>query len=278
MDTFVSSEGLNGQVAIVTGGGRGIGRAIAQRLATARTAVAVVARSPDQLTQTVDTIVSGGGEAIAVQADVTRRREVERLVAKVARDLGPPTLLINNAGSLNAIGPTWEVDHEAWWRDVEVSLRGAFLCSRAVLPGMIERRFGRIVNMTSLFGARPSPYTTGYACAKAAVFRLTEGLAAETASYGVRVFAISPGWVRTDMTEGLLRSPEGRRWLPELQDLPQGEWVGAGRAADLVVSLAQGHADALSGRYIYALDDVSALARRAEEILKEDLYTLRLRR
>lgn len=269
---------LGGTVAIVTGASRGIGRAIAERLARAGAAVAVVARSVEGLERTAEAIAGAGGRALPVPADVTRREQVEAAVARVERELGPPSLLVNNAATLSAIGPTWEVDPEAWWRDVEVSLRGALLCSRAVLPGMVERGRGRIVNVTSLYGTRASPYTTSYACAKAAVFRLTEGLAEELRPHGVAVFAISPGWVRTEMAEALVGSEAGRRWLPELQAMPEEAWIGPERAADLVVFLASGKGDALTGRYLYALDDPEELARRAAQIQRDDLYVLRLRR
>ncbi len=268
---------LQGQVAVVTGGGRGIGRAIAERLAAGGAAVAVVARSAGQLAGTVAGIEQAGGTALAAPADVTRREQVEQMLERVEDGLGPVSLLVNNAASLSVIGPTWEVDPDAWWRDVEVSLRGALVCSRAGLRRMIGRGDGRIVNVTSLFGARPSPYTTGYACAKAAVFRLSEGLAEEVRPHGIRVFSISPGWVRTAMTDRLIRSADGRRWLPGLSRLPEQEWVGPERAAALVAFLATGAADELSGRYIYALNDVAALAARAEEIRRDDLYVLRLR-
>jgi NAD(P)-dependent dehydrogenase (short-subunit alcohol dehydrogenase family) len=269
---------LQGQVAVVTGGGRGIGRAIAERLAAEGAAVAVVARSAGQLADTVLGIEHVGGEALAAPGDVTRREQVEKMLVRVEEALGPVSLLVNNAASLSVIGPTWEVDSDAWWRDVEVSLRGAFVCSQAVLRGMTGRGGGRIVNVTSLFGARPSPYTTGYACAKAAMFRLSEGLAEEGRPHGVRVFSISPGWVRTAMTDRLIHSQEGRKWLPGLSSLPEQEWVGPERAAALVAFLASAGGDELSGRYIYALDDVGDLIHRADEIRQDDLYVLRLRK
>jgi NAD(P)-dependent dehydrogenase (short-subunit alcohol dehydrogenase family) len=182
---------------------------------------------------------------------------------------------VNNAGLFSAVGPVWEVDPEAWWRDVEVSLRGTFLCSRAALRSMVPDGGGRILNVVSLSGTRPSPHATGYACAKAGVFRLTEGLAEEAGPYGVRVFSIGPGFVRTAMTSGVIETDRGR-WLPEMAEVPAGAWVGPERVADLVVVIATGRADALSGRFLYALDDVEDLIRRADEIRQEDLYTVRL--
>jgi NAD(P)-dependent dehydrogenase (short-subunit alcohol dehydrogenase family) len=268
---------LKGQVAVVTGASRGIGRAVAGRLAAEGAHVALLARSHREVTAAAAALTRGGVRALGLRADVTRGEEVDAAFEEIRHQLGPPTLLVNNAGLFSAVGPLWEVDPETWWRDVEVSLRGTFLCSRAALRSMIRGGGGRILNMTSLAGTRPSPHATGYACAKAGVFRLTEGLAEEAASHGVRVFSIGPGWVRTAMTAGLLDS-DLARWLPAMRAVPPDAWAGPERVADLVVLIATGRADALSGRYLYALDDIEDLIRRAEEIRREDLYTVRLRR
>jgi NAD(P)-dependent dehydrogenase (short-subunit alcohol dehydrogenase family) len=265
---------LQGQVAVVTGASRGIGRAVTERLAAEGADVALLARSQHEVAEAAAALTRDGVRALGLRADVTRGEEVDAAFQEVSDRLGPPTLLVNNAGLFSAVGPLWEVDPEAWWRDVEVSLRGTFLCSRAALRWMLLGGRGRILNMTSLAGTRPSPHATAYACAKAGVFRLTEGLAEEAACHGVRVFSIGPGWVRTAMTRGVLQT--GR--LPEMQAVPPDAWVAPERVADLVVLIATGRADALSGRFLFALDDIEDLIRRAAEIRREDLYTVRLRR
>jgi NAD(P)-dependent dehydrogenase (short-subunit alcohol dehydrogenase family) len=188
---------LGGQVAIVTGGGRGIGRVMALALAQAGTAIAVVARSEDQLTETVAHIEGAGGSAIALPADVTDQQAVERMVAETERQLGPVDLLVNNAGGAGQVGPLWEVEPDEWWRCVEVNLRGPFLCARAVVPGMIARQRGRVIITSSLAATAPWPYMSAYAISKAAVTRLGENLAVETQAHGISVFAVHPGSVRT---------------------------------------------------------------------------------
>jgi len=269
---------LNGQVAIVTGGGRGIGRAMAQALARAGAAVAVVARTAEQLAETAALIEEAGGRAVAFPADVTDQRAIERTVAQVEEQLGSLDLLVNNAGVGGPIGPAWENDPEAWWRSIDVNVRGPFLCSRAVLPGMVARRRGRIVNVTGV-ASTPWPYASALALSKTALLRFSENLAAETKEHGVSVFAIHPGLVRTAMTEGGAESPEIEKWLGDglRRALAEGHDVPAERAADLVLFLASGQADALSGCFISVDSDVAEMVRRAQEIQQDDLYRLRLR-
>jgi NAD(P)-dependent dehydrogenase (short-subunit alcohol dehydrogenase family) len=268
---------LSGQVALVTGGGRGIGRAIAVSLAQAGAAVAVLARSADQLADAVARIIAAGGDAFAYPADVTDRAAVEAAVAAVERGLGPIDLLVNNAGVSGPVGPLAECDPDEWWRCVEVNLRGPLLCSRAVLPGMLARRRGRIVNVASGAGTRAIPHLSAYVTAKAALIRLTENLAAEVQGTGVSVFAIQPGTVRTAMAEAVLRSEEARRWLPWFAAMfAEGQDNSPERAGRLVVLLASGRVDALSGRFLAVEWDVEGLVRRGGEIAGTDALTLRL--
>ena len=268
---------LTGQVAIVTGSGRGIGRAIALGLARAGCSVAVVARSADQLAETVRQITQLDRRAISVAADVSDPGAVERMVREVEESLGSVDVLVNNAGLAGPIGPTWETAPEDWWRCLEVNLRGPMLCSRAVLPGMIARGGGRIVNVASGAGAFAIPYLGAYVTSKTALIRFTEVLALEAAAHGIKVFAIEPGTVRTSMADSALESEAGKRWMPWFGDVFQrGDDVPPDHAADLVVLLASGRADALSGRFFTIKDDVVGLAERAGAEGLGDLQTLRL--
>jgi NAD(P)-dependent dehydrogenase (short-subunit alcohol dehydrogenase family) len=260
----------------VTGGGRGIGRAIAVALAQGGAAVAVLTRSSQQLAETVQGIAAAGGKALAYTADVTDRTAVEAAVAGVSRELGPNDLLVNNAGVGGPIGPLADADPEAWWRCVEVNLRGPLICSRAVLPGMLARRRGRIVNVASGAGTRAIPYLSAYVVSKAALIRLTETLAVEVHEHGVRVFAIQPGTVRTAMAESALNSVDAGRWLPWFADMFERGEDPPERAGRLVVFLASGQADGLSGRFLAAEWDCEDLAQRAGQIADTDALTLRL--
>ncbi len=266
------------KVMIVTGGGRGVGRAIASALADAGFAVAVVARSEPELAETRDALTARGGRALALPCDVRDAAAVAEAVAAVTDGLGPVTALVNNAGTGLALGPLWEIDPEEWWTDIHTSLGGAFNACRAVLPGMIARGRGRIINVASGAGASPVPYLGAYVASKAALIRLTENLALENREHGISVFAIHPGTVRTAMVTEGIDTPAGRQWFPWFRGaVEQGQYVMPERAAQLVLQLASGRGDALTGRFLTIHQDLDALLARAEEIAAADLYTLRVR-
>ena len=263
-------------VAIVTGAGRGIGRATALALAQRDFQVGLIARSTAELDETRALVERAGGRAVAAAADVTDAEAVARAVSVLASDeKSAVSMLVNNAGSLRAIGPLWEVDPDDWWADVHTSLGGAFNLCRAVLPGMIARGSGRIVNVVSYAGTRPAPYQTAYAAGKAALVNLTESLAASLAIHGVQAFAVAPGYTDTALTRDLQASEAGRTWLP---DVGTGRVVAAERSAELIAALASGGADALSGRLLHALDEVEELLARIDEIRSDELYVPRVRR
>jgi NAD(P)-dependent dehydrogenase (short-subunit alcohol dehydrogenase family) len=271
---------LKGQVAVVTGAGRGIGRAIAQAYAREEAHVALLARSADQLENAAEEIRAAGGGALPVPADITDRDSLAAALRRVEEQLGPVDVLVNNAGSFYAIGPLWEVDPEKWWTDVTINLRGVFLCCQAVLPGMIVRNRGRILNMIGGGTGNPFPHGSGYASSKAAVMRLTECLVEELRQAGsaVTAFAMGPGLVRTALTEYQLESPEGQKWMSRIQTMfEESRDVPPTRAADLAVALASGRFDGLAGRCFGAGDDLEEVLRRQDEILKKDQKTLRFR-
>jgi NAD(P)-dependent dehydrogenase (short-subunit alcohol dehydrogenase family) len=250
--------GLEGQVALVTGGGRGIGANIARELAAAGMRVAVSARTREQVEATATEI---GG--LAVVADVSDRESVQGLVDEVERELGPIDLLVANAG-IGRYGTTWERDPAEWWQIFEVNVLGVHLCCRAVIPGMLARGRGRIAITGSGASYLPGATETAYTASKAAVHRFAETLANELAGR-IPVFAFSPGLVRTEMTEG--RFAEDAPWTPpEL-------------APRLVLAIATGKLDRLAGRYLHAEHtDPDQLAAHADEIVEADKQAIRLQR
>jgi len=250
---------LSGQVALVTGGGRGIGAGIARELAEAGAQVAVAARTREQVAAVADEV---GG--LALELDVTDHAAVERAVDEAERQLGPLDLLVANAGMGGPEGETWEVDAGEWWQVFEVNVLGVHLCCRAVIPRMLERGRGRIVITGSGAAYLPGASNTAYTASKAAVVRYAETLA--NALRGrIPVFVISPGLVKTDMTRDHFSD-----------DAP---WTPPELAPQLVRVLASGRADALAGRYLHAEhDDIEELIERADEVHENDLNAIRLRR
>jgi NAD(P)-dependent dehydrogenase (short-subunit alcohol dehydrogenase family) len=259
---------LKGQVGVVTGGGRGLGAALAEALAKEGMSLALAGRSGPALERTAAHLEEQGSRVLAIPTDVTKRPEVDELVRRVEESLGPVDLLVNNAG-MTAFGNLWESDPETWWRVQEVNLLGPFLCSRAVLRGMVARRSGRIVNVGSYVANGPSADQPAYAVSKAALVRLTDSTAAQVAELGIRVFAISPGLLKTEMGLEVMK----RRGM-----VAGAQWVPTSLAAGLVLSIASGALDSLSGRFIHAQDDLGELLDRHEEIEAMDLYQLRLGR
>ena len=257
---------LAGQATIVTGAGRGFGRAIATALATEGAAVTLVSRSQGQLDAVAEAIRGAGGKALAVSGDVTNRADVTRAVAAAEEAFGPITLLVNNAGTDGPFGPIGVADPDAWWHAQAVHLRGPLLFMSAVLPGMRERRAGRIINIASRGGKEVSAYLSAYGVGKNSQIRLTEHVALENKDHGIAAFAIEPGTTITEMAQHTIDSPEAQRWVPGMIEIlkqighenPDSAPVFA-RCAEMCIELASGKYDALSGRYLEPTDDFAAL-------------------
>ena len=269
---------LTNQTAIVTGASRGLGQAYAIALAAAGASVAAVARSAEQLEETVTKIQMAGGKAMAYSLDVTDRFALEQVFQQIEYQQGPIDLLVNNAGVLPPLGPVWEIDPDDWWRTMEVNMRGALLCTRFVVPGMIARKCGRIINVASEAGLKGRAYLSPYGVSKTAVIRFSESLAMELAPHGVKVFAICPGAVRTEMSN-VAFSVEGQKWLPWFSKIFEtGQDVSPEEAVKLVLRLASGKYDVLSGRYMQVKDNLDAMYQSRQEIQTKGLYSLCLKR
>lgn len=253
-------------VALVTGAGRGIGRGLAEGLAAQGLAVGLLGRAPAALDDAVAACERAGARASAAVADVTDLAAVRAAVRSVEAALGPVDLLVNNAGLIEAEEvPVWEADPAQWRAVVETDLIGPFHCVRAVVPGMVARGAGRVVDINSGTGLRDTAVYSAYAAAKLGLVRLGGAVHAAGAAHGVLAFEVAPGVVRTDMTGGMRGHSDRTDWTP------------LAAVVDLVAAIARGELDAWSGRFLRAgTDDPAGLARRAAHGLPATARTVGL--
>ena len=247
---------LTGRIALVTGGGRGIGREAALALASAGADVAVAARSANELADTVTAIRAAGRRGDAIVCDVTDRAQVEAMIAQVKSALGEPLILVNNAGIAGSAKLTDTTD-EMWGGMLRANATGAFYCTRAVLPMMLQAKWGRIVNVASIAAKAGAPYIAAYAASKHALLGLTRAVAAEVATRGITVNAVCPGYVDTGMTDASTANISARTGRSE-QDArkilegfsPQGRLMTAGEVAALITFLCSQTARGITGQGI----------------------------
>jgi NAD(P)-dependent dehydrogenase (short-subunit alcohol dehydrogenase family) len=242
---------LSGQVALVTGASQGIGRHLVDGLAERGAAVVGLARNADRLTAAMSEVAAAtGARTLAVAADVMDVAAVEAVRKRVLDELGQVDLLVNNAGLIDAAEvPVWEADPDQWWQVVTSHIRGPQLMSRAVVPAMVHRGSGRIINLVSSMGTRAEPDYSAYSIGKCGLMRLTETLATTLAGTGVHAFDVAPGLLDTAMTRSMPKWRDNTKWTP-----PE-------KVVELVAAIASGRLDAWSGRFMRAgVDDIDALS------------------
>ena len=255
------------RVAIVTGAGRGFGRAIAQRFAEAGARVALVARSDDQLNDVAAAITASGGIAVALPGDVTRQTDVERIVRTATEKLGDVRLLVNNAGTPGPFGPIGVVNPHEWWSAQQVHQLAPLLFASALIPGMRKRGGGRIINISATASVVVAPNLSAYCVGKHAQNRLTEHIDAEGKADGIRAFSLQPGMAVTALAEQTAASAEAQHWLPNMTrriNSLRGTEEGVrdlAICAEVCVKLASGRYDRLAGRYLDIAFDLEAMLR-----------------
>ena len=271
---------LQGQVAIITGAGRGIGRAIALAYASEGAKVALAARNEADLGESVAAVAEIGGEAIAVRTDVTSQMATQRLARRVVEEFGRIDVLVNNAGTSGPIGPLQDNNIDDWVDTINVNLTGTFLVCRAVIPAMLEQGGGRIINLSGAGVANAWSNMSAYCASKAGVVRMTEVLAQELEGKGIMVNALGPGSVHTSMWEKMTdqAAEAGAEFIHELgQRVLSGGGASIDDCAELAVWLASDESGSLTGRIISAAaDDFRSLSPKIPEIMAGDAYTLRV--
>ena len=233
---------LKDKVAIVTGGGRGIGRAIGLLYAEHGAKVAVSARSSDQVEQVVEEIKSAGGKAIGMTCDVAVEEDCKKMVERTVEEFGGVDILVNNAGITMSV-PLVVSDSEEWKRVIDINLLGTYYCAKAVAPILIGRGWGRIINMASRSGKIGHPFLTAYVASKHAVVGFTKALSEELVAFKITVNAICPGVVETDMIPDVIREQVGDRI------------IRAEQIAELALFLASDDSSAINGEAINIFGD-----------------------
>ncbi|NJN83509.1 MAG: SDR family oxidoreductase [Caldilineaceae bacterium] len=269
-----------GNVVVVTGAGRGVGCAIATAFAGQGDRVALVDLLADPLAATCDKLRGAGGEVLPLLADITDPSQVQQMAQQLTNTWGTPDILVNCAGTFSVIGPIWEVDPERWLRDVRVNLYGTFLVCHHLVGPMVAAGRGYVVNIVSTGGVGdPHPYSTSYASSKTGLMRLTEGLAKEVESHGIKVFAVAPPAILTDMTRFILNDEGGKKWRPGFERIfEEGQDYPPEAVAQTVLQLVSGKADRLTGRYFDVREDIDELVAQQDDILANDRLTLRIRK
>ncbi len=267
-----------GRVAIITGGGQGIGRLLAVRIAELGARVAVVARTRADIEQTALAVGEVGGHAEAFQADVSRPEEISDVVQRIAKAHGRLDILITAAGVYGPIGPVLDADLAAWEETIRINLLGTLYSVRAALPPMVAQRAGKIIAFSGGGGASPRPRFSAYAASKAAVVRFVETVAAEVAEYGIDVNTVAPGPVPTRLHTEVIRQATraGEAEVRKAREILDAGPGSVERVVGLVRFLASPKSDGLTGRLISAVwDEWETFADRLAEIRGSELYTLR---
>jgi len=240
----MNTQGLDGRLAVVTGASRGLGKQTAEALAEAGATVVLVARRPDALEAVRQGITGRGGKAHSFAADVGQEAEVNRLAEWVRAGPGIADILINNAGT-NLRKPLCDFTWEEWRRVMTTNLDGPFLCARAFAPGMIQKKFGRILNMTSTMAHVSLPGRAAYSASKFGLLGMTKALALELAPLGITVNGISPGPFPTDLNTPLLSDPA--RLAEFTAKIPVGRWGKLEEIGALVIFLCSEDAGFITG-------------------------------
>ena len=236
---------LTGQVAVVTGASRGIGRAVALRLAGEGAAVVVTATSIEAAQRTADEIAAAGGKALALKVDVSVSAEVEGLFKEASAAFGRLDILVNNAG-ITKDGLLLRMKESDWDAVIDVNLKGAFNCTREAAKLMSKARYGRIVNVSSVVGEMGNPGQANYCASKAGMIGLTKSVAKELARRNVTVNAVAPGFIETDMTQDL--SEKAKEALQE--QIPMGRLGASDDVAAAVLFLVSGGAAYITGHVL----------------------------
>jgi NAD(P)-dependent dehydrogenase (short-subunit alcohol dehydrogenase family) len=269
---------LKGRVSIITGGSGGIGKAIAAAFVREGSSVVLASRTGPELEKTKRELAAFYSGVETCRADVSREQDVKTLVDFTLDRFGTIDVLVNCAGVQGPIGLITEIDEKEWFEAIKINLYGTFLCIKAVLPVMMQKNRGKILNFSGGGAVSPRPRFSAYGTSKAGVVRLTETLAGELKDYNIGIHAIAPGAVNTKMLELVLAAGEkaGKEELSKALKQKREGGVPPPQVAELAVFLASKKSDGLSGRLIsLPWDDWAAIPRHLPDIMSSDVFAMR---
>jgi len=273
---------LAGRFAIITGASQGLGEEIAKHFVAEGASILLCARSEPAVRaveRRLSAAARNGQKVLGRAADVAKRRDVDRIVAEALEAFNRIDILVNNAGIYGPIGPTHEIDWDAWVDAININLLGLVYVCRAVTPAMIRQKSGKIINLSGGGATNPLPRMTSYAASKAAVVRFTESLALDLKPYGIDINAIAPGALDTRLLDQVLDAGPaivGAEFHERMIKIKQQGGTPLSVGADLAVYLASDESNGITGRLIAATwDKWSTLHQRAKDLDATDIYTLR---
>lgn len=270
----------SGRVAVVTGAGGGIGRCISMALVEIGLVVVLIGKTRRKIEALAKCINKNEQVAHTIHADITNEMKIKQEILRIENEIGPVDILVNNAGVAGPHGPTWEIDTDEWKRCIETNLIGQFLCTFYILPKMISRKRGRIINIVSSAGIKPIPFASAYSVGKTAFIRFSEILASEVSKYGITVFALHPGRVHTSMIDIVMKKIDQNEWWGRefSRGFLQQDEVDKDSIARMIKSIASGCADPLSGRFLSVSDNLEDLLNNIEEINDKDSLILQIKK
>lgn len=265
---------LKDKVAVVTGGGRGLGKAIAVALAKEGARLVLVSRTVEELDLAAKETGLAEKDVLKVSCDISKESDVERLVLAALTKFGTIDILVNNAGVIGPIGPVGKINAKDWIATINTNLIGTFLCTQAILPELIKTKSGKIINIAGS-GEGPLANFSAYASSKSALLRFTEVLAEEVKGYNIDVNAAAPGGIKTDMTKEIFKRAKGSERERAEKVLSSGG-VSLEVCSKLVVFLASSKSDGISGKIISAVhDNWREFSKTNQELKDASMYTMR---
>jgi len=268
---------LKNKVAVITGAGRGIGRYLALGFAKEGAKLVIVSRTISELKRTAKEIKNIQKDVLAHRVDISDEKDVSNLAREIKKRYGTVDILINNAGILGPLGLITDIKTDQWIRAIKINLIGTYLCTKYLLPSMIKKRCGKIINLSGGGAAYPKPLFGSYASSKAAVIRLTENLAEELKEFNIQVNAIAPGGVKTKIQEEILRFkhlPENV--FKETKDILASGGTTPSKIVNLALFLATEDSNGLTGKFIHVNDSWRNWSKSdIKKINTSELYTLR---